>query len=231
MVEIWPRLTHQHWHQSSTSVHIRPPIIWYLFEYLRSKNSFFVFPDGWFSTFSITYGQIFVLRLNMMDFPEHTFLWLMRKHCYFGLQAHFSSVQQSNDAMRRLQWFNRQRFMKKKQSLPEEEDHDSVMFLSVNDSASTPQMYNCKDCPNQKCFMLFSTFCVFCSAVFIRSHFKSLITEGSQVSVARRALSLFLERPYIFLHNNVKPHSAWITTGWLCSRRVHVPNWPVCSPD
>ncbi len=28
-----------------------------------------------------------------------------------------------------------------------------------------------------------------------------------------------------------KPHTAAITTAWLCIRRVHALNWPACSPD
>ncbi len=34
-----------------------------------------------------------------------------------------------------------------------------------------------------------------------------------------------------FKLDNVKPHNAAITTAWLRSRRVRVPNWPACSPD
>ncbi len=42
---------------------------------------------------------------------------------------------------------------------------------------------------------------------------------------------LFLGRPCVFQKDNVKPHTAAITTVWLRSRRVWVLNWPVCSPD
>ncbi len=42
---------------------------------------------------------------------------------------------------------------------------------------------------------------------------------------------LFQGRPCIFQKDNAKPQIAAITTAWLCSRRVRVLNWPVCSPD
>ncbi len=32
----------------------------------------------------------------------------------------------------------------------------------------------------------------------------------------------------VFQQDNAKPHSAAITTAWLCSRRVWVLNWPAC---
>ncbi len=35
----------------------------------------------------------------------------------------------------------------------------------------------------------------------------------------------------IFQQDNAKPHTAVIKTSWLRSRRVHVLNWPACSPD
>ncbi len=35
----------------------------------------------------------------------------------------------------------------------------------------------------------------------------------------------------VFQQDNAKPHTAAITTAWLCSRRVRVLNWPACSPD
>ncbi len=38
-------------------------------------------------------------------------------------------------------------------------------------------------------------------------------------------------RRCVFQQNNAKPHTAAITTAWLCSRRVRVLNWPACSPD
>jgi len=42
---------------------------------------------------------------------------------------------------------------------------------------------------------------------------------------------LFQERPCVFQQDNAKPHTAAITTAWLCRRRVRVLNWPACSPD
>ncbi len=42
---------------------------------------------------------------------------------------------------------------------------------------------------------------------------------------------LFHGRPCVFQQDNAKPHTAAITTAWLHSRRVWVPNWPACSPD
>ncbi len=42
---------------------------------------------------------------------------------------------------------------------------------------------------------------------------------------------LFQGRPCLFQQDNAKPHTAAITTAWLRSRRVRVPNWPACSPD
>ncbi len=41
---------------------------------------------------------------------------------------------------------------------------------------------------------------------------------------------LFQGRPYVFPKDNAKPHTAAITTAWLCSRRVQALNWPACSP-
>ncbi len=38
-------------------------------------------------------------------------------------------------------------------------------------------------------------------------------------------------RLLVFQQDNVKPHTAAITTAWLYSRRVQVLNWPACSPD
>ncbi len=38
-------------------------------------------------------------------------------------------------------------------------------------------------------------------------------------------------RRCVFQQDNAKPHTAAITTAWLCSRRVQVLNWPACSPD
>ncbi len=37
--------------------------------------------------------------------------------------------------------------------------------------------------------------------------------------------------PCVFQQDNAKPHTAVITTAWLCSRRVRVLNWPASSPD
>ncbi len=37
--------------------------------------------------------------------------------------------------------------------------------------------------------------------------------------------------PCEFQQDNAKPHTAAITTAWLCSRRVRVQNWPSCCPD
>ena len=42
---------------------------------------------------------------------------------------------------------------------------------------------------------------------------------------------LFQGRPCVFQQDNAKPHTAAITTAWLCRRRVRVLNWPACSPD
>ncbi len=38
-------------------------------------------------------------------------------------------------------------------------------------------------------------------------------------------------RRRVFQQNNAKPHTAAITTAWLCSRRVWVLNWPAWSAD
>ncbi len=40
---------------------------------------------------------------------------------------------------------------------------------------------------------------------------------------------LFQGRPCVFQQDNAKPHTAAITTAWLCSRRAWVLNWPTCS--
>ncbi len=42
---------------------------------------------------------------------------------------------------------------------------------------------------------------------------------------------LFQGRPYIFQHDNARPHTASITTSWLRRRRIRVLKWPACSPD
>ncbi len=42
---------------------------------------------------------------------------------------------------------------------------------------------------------------------------------------------LFQGRPCVFQQDNAKPHTAAITTAWLCSRRAWVLNWPTCSLD
>ncbi len=42
---------------------------------------------------------------------------------------------------------------------------------------------------------------------------------------------LFQGRPCIFQHDNARPHTASITTSWLCRRRIRVLKWPACSPD
>ncbi len=42
---------------------------------------------------------------------------------------------------------------------------------------------------------------------------------------------LFQGRPCLFQQDNAKLHTAAITTAWLRCRRVHVLNWPACSPD
>ncbi len=42
---------------------------------------------------------------------------------------------------------------------------------------------------------------------------------------------LFQGRPCVFQQDIAKPHTAAFTTACLCSRRVHVLNWPACSPD
>ncbi len=44
-------------------------------------------------------------------------------------------------------------------------------------------------------------------------------------------LLLFQGRPCVFQQDNAKPHTAAITTAWLCSRKVRVLNWPACSQD
>ncbi len=41
---------------------------------------------------------------------------------------------------------------------------------------------------------------------------------------------VFQGRPCEFQQDNAKPQTAAITTAWLRSRRVRVPNWPACSP-
>ncbi len=38
----------------------------------------------------------------------------------------------------------------------------------------------------------------------------------------------FQGRPCVFQQDNAKPHTATITTAWLCSRRVRLLNWPAC---
>ena len=42
---------------------------------------------------------------------------------------------------------------------------------------------------------------------------------------------LFQGRPCVFQQDNAKPHTAAITTAWLCRKKVWVLNWPACSPD
>ena len=42
---------------------------------------------------------------------------------------------------------------------------------------------------------------------------------------------LFHGRTCLFQQDNAKPHSACVTTAWLCSKRVRVLPWPVCGPD
>ncbi len=44
---------------------------------------------------------------------------------------------------------------------------------------------------------------------------------------------LFQGWPCVFQQNKAKPHTAaiYITTAWLCVRRVRVLNWPACSSD
>ncbi len=42
---------------------------------------------------------------------------------------------------------------------------------------------------------------------------------------------LFQGRPFIFQHDNARPHTASITTSWLRRRRIRVLKWPACSPD
>ncbi len=42
---------------------------------------------------------------------------------------------------------------------------------------------------------------------------------------------IFQGRPCVFQQDNVKPHTAAITTAWLHSRRVWVLYWPACSLD
>ncbi len=42
---------------------------------------------------------------------------------------------------------------------------------------------------------------------------------------------LFQRRPCAFQQDIAKPHTAAITTAWLCSKRVQVQNWPAYSPD
>ncbi len=54
------------------------------------------------------------------------------------------------------------------------------------------------------------------------------VLEQNMLHSRRR---LFQGRPCVFQQDNAKPHTAAITTAWLCSRRVQVLNWPVCSPD
>ena len=42
---------------------------------------------------------------------------------------------------------------------------------------------------------------------------------------------LFPGTPCLFQQDNARPHSARVTTAWLCRHRVSVLDWPVCSPD
>ncbi len=42
---------------------------------------------------------------------------------------------------------------------------------------------------------------------------------------------LFQRRPCAFQQDIAKPHTAAITTAWLCSKRVQVQNWHAYSPD
>ncbi len=42
---------------------------------------------------------------------------------------------------------------------------------------------------------------------------------------------LFQGKPCVFQQDNVKPHTAAITTAWLQCCIVRVLNWPACSPD
>ena len=44
-------------------------------------------------------------------------------------------------------------------------------------------------------------------------------------------LWLFSGTPFLFQHNNARPHSAQVTTAWLHWHRVCVLDWPACSPD
>ncbi len=41
---------------------------------------------------------------------------------------------------------------------------------------------------------------------------------------------IFQGRPCVFQQDNAKPHTAALTTAWLCSRRVQVLNCSTCSP-
>ncbi len=41
---------------------------------------------------------------------------------------------------------------------------------------------------------------------------------------------IFQGRPCVFQQDNAKPHTAALTTAWLCSRRVQVLNCSACSP-
>ncbi len=53
------------------------------------------------------------------------------------------------------------------------------------------------------------------------------VLEQTMLPSRRR---LFQGRPCVFQQENAKPHTAAITTAWLCSTRVQVLNWPACRP-
>ncbi len=61
------------------------------------------------------------------------------------------------------------------------------------------------------------------------SNFEKIQLGEQHMLPSRRRL--FQGRPCVFQQGNAKPHTAAITTAWLCSRRVRVLNWPACSPD
>ena len=42
---------------------------------------------------------------------------------------------------------------------------------------------------------------------------------------------LFPGTPCLFQQDNARPHSAQVTTTWLCRHRVQVLDWPACSLD
>ncbi len=57
------------------------------------------------------------------------------------------------------------------------------------------------------------------------------MNAGSYIKVFEKHMLPSRWPPCEFQQDNAKPHTAAITTAWLCSRRVRVQNWPSCCPD